>query len=153
MVLSALYISCREANVPRTLHDIANTGNVSFKNLSRHYRIFVKALDLQVDSFNPSEFVSKIGTTVGLSEKAKRDALGILHNARKLGITDGKSPLSLAATAIFLSGVLNKEKIVQDKIASASGVSTVTIRNNTRILRKKLGIDNNNTDMMMLIRN
>ena len=138
MILSALYVSCREANVPRTLQEIATAGNISFKDLSRHYRVLVKTLDLQVGSFNPTEFVSKIGTTVGLSEKGKRDALGILYNAQKLGITDGKNPVSLAATAIFLSGVLNEENIVQHKIASASGVSTVTIRNNAKILRKKM---------------
>lgn len=141
IVLSALYASCREANVPRTLQDIANAGNISFKNLSRHYRIFVKTLDLQVGSFNPSEFVSKLGATVGLSEKAKRDALGMLYSVQKKGITDGKNPISLAATAIFLAGVLNNEKITQDRIAHASGVSTVTIRNNAKILRKELGID------------
>lgn len=141
MILSALYVSCREANMPRTLQEIADTGNISFKNLSRHYRVFVKALDLQVISFDPSEFVSKIGTTVGLSEKAKRDALGILHDIKKLGISDGKNPVSLAAAAIFLSGVLNEEKITQEKIANTSGVSTVTIRNNVKILRKKIGID------------
>lgn len=139
-ILSALYVSCREANVPRTLQEIADTGNISFKNLSRHYRVFVKAFDLQVGSFNPSEFVSKIGTIVGLSEKAKRDALGILYSVQKMGITDGKNPVSLAATAIFLSGILNDEKITQDKIADASGVSTVTIRNNAKILRKKLAL-------------
>lgn len=138
MILSALYVSCRESNVPRTLQEIANSGNISFKDLSRHYRVFVKALDLQVDSFIPSEFVSKIGTSVGLSEKGKRDALGILYKAQNLGVTDGKNPVSLAATAIFLSAVLNEEKIPQHKIASASGVSTVTIRNNSKILRKKL---------------
>lgn len=140
-ILSALYVSCREANVPRTLQEIANVGNISFKNLSRHYRVFVKALDLQVVSFNPSEFVSKIGTIVGLSEKAKRDALGILYSVHKMGITDGKNPVSLAATAIFLSGVLNEEKITQDKISDASGVSTVTIRNNAKILRKKMALN------------
>jgi transcription initiation factor TFIIB len=139
-ILSALYVSCREANVPRTLQEIADAGNISFKNLSRHYRVFVNALDLQVGSFNPSEFVSKIGTTVGLSEKAKRDALGILFSVQKMGITDGKNPVSLAATAIFLSGILNEEKITQDKIADVSGVSTVTIRNNAKILRKKLAL-------------
>jgi transcription initiation factor TFIIB len=140
MILSALYVSCREANVPRTLQEISNTGNISFKNLSRHYRVFVKALDLQVGSFNPSEFVSKIGTIVGLSEKAKRDALGILFSTQKMGISDGKNPVSLAATAIFLSAVLNDEKITQDKISDASGVSTVTIRNNAKILRKKMAL-------------
>jgi transcription initiation factor TFIIB len=141
MILSALYVSCREANVPRTLQDVANAGNISFKDLSRHYRVFVKSLELQVDSFTPSEFVSKIGTAVGLSEKAKRDALNILYHAQKKGITDGKNPVALAATAVFLSGVSNEEKITQHKIASASGVSSVTIRNTARVLRKKLEID------------
>lgn len=141
MILSALYAACRESNVPRTLQDVASAGNISFKDLSRHYRILVKSLDLRVESFNPLEFVSKIGTAVGLSEKAKRDALDILHKAHEKGITDGKNPVSLAATAVFLSGVINEEKITQNSIAKASGVSSVTIRNVARTLRKQLGMD------------
>ncbi|MDE1867585.1 MAG: hypothetical protein KGI08_07755, partial [Thaumarchaeota archaeon] len=141
MILSALCISCRESNVPRALSDIAHAGNVTVKELSRHYRVFVKALDLQVDAFDPSEFVSKIGTAIGSSEKAKRDALDILYRAKEKGITDGKSPISLAATAMFISGILNEEKFTQDKIAKASGISSVTIRNVAKILRKNLGIE------------
>jgi transcription initiation factor TFIIB len=141
MILSALCIACRESNVPRTLGDIAREGNITVKELSRNYRLFVKTLDLQVDAFDPSEFVSKIGTAIGSSEKAKRDALDILYRAKEKGITDGKSPVSLAATAIFMSGVLNEEDFTQNKIAQASGVSSVTIRNVARILRKSLGIE------------
>ncbi|MDE1728128.1 transcription initiation factor IIB [Candidatus Nitrosotalea okcheonensis] len=138
MILSALYIACRESGVPRTLQDVSSAGNVSFKNLSRHYRIFVKTLDLQVDSLNPSEFVSKIGTSVGLSEKAQRDALGIIEDAKKRGLADGKNPVSLAATALFLSGMINGEKATQDSIAKASGISSVTIRNVAKVFRKKM---------------
>ncbi len=141
MVLSALYVACREANVPRTLHDVAKAGNVSFKDLSRSYRVLVKSLELQVDSFNPLEFVSRIGTLVGFSEKSKRDALDLISRAREKGITDGKNPVSMAATAIFLSGLINKEKATQKNIAKASGVSSVTIRNLSRALRKQLGLD------------
>ena len=136
MILSALYVACRESGVPRTLQDISVAGNISFKNLSRHYRVFVKALDVHVGSLNPAELVSKIGTSVDLSEKAKRDALEIIATAKQKGLTDGKNPISLAATALFLSGTLNEENVTQDKIAKASGVSTVTIRNITKILRK-----------------
>ncbi len=141
MVLSALYIACRESGVPRTLQEISDVGNISFKNLSRHYRVFVKALDMRVDSLNPSELVSKIGTSVGLSEKAKRDALEIIEAAKQKGISDGKNPISLAATALFLSGMINGEKATQDKIAKASGISTVTIRNVTKILRKNISLE------------
>lgn len=139
-VLSALYVACRESNVPRTLHDIADAGNISFKDISRHYRVFVRSLDLQVDTFDPSEFISKIGTMVGFSEKAKRDALDIIHRSKEIGITDGKNPVSLAASAIFLSGVLNKEEVTQYKIAKSSGISSVTIRNVAKIMRKNLQI-------------
>lgn len=142
MILSALYVACRESNVPRTLQDIANVGNISFKDLSRHYRVLVKSLELQVDSFNPLEFVSKIGTAVGISEKAKRDALEILNRAHEKGITDGKNPVSLAATAVFLSGLINEEKATQNSIAKASGVSSVTIRNVSKVLIKQLGMKN-----------
>lgn len=141
MILSALYAACRESGVPRTLQDISAAGNVSFKDLSRHYRVFVKALELHVDLQNPSEFVSKIGTSVGLSEKAKRDALDIIENARQIGITDGKNPVSLAASALFLAGIMSGEKATQDSIAKASGISSVTIRNVAKILRKRLALD------------
>jgi transcription initiation factor TFIIB len=140
MILSALYVACRESGIPRTLQDISDAGNISFKNLSRHYRVFVKALELRVDSLNPSEFVSKIGTSVGLSEKAKRDALDIIERSKQKGIVDGKNPVSLAAAALFLSAILNGEKATQDKIAQASGISSVTIRNVAKVIRKNLDI-------------
>ncbi len=138
MILSALYVACRESNVPRTLQDIATAGNISFKDLSRHYRILVKTLGLQVDSYNSSDFVSRIGAAVGLTEKAKRDALDILFQAKDKGITAGKNPVSLAAAAIFLSGIINEEKATQKNIAQASGISSVTIRNISKILKKYL---------------
>ena len=141
MILSALYVACRESGVPRTLQDISSAGNISFKNLSRHYRVFVKALELQVDSLNPSEFVSKIGTSVGLSEKAQRDALDIIEVAKKNGIADGKNPVSLAATALFMSAIMNGEKATQDKIANVSGISSVTIRNIAKVFRKKMKME------------
>lgn len=141
MILSALYVACREAGVPRTLQDIATAGNLSFKDISRQYRVLVKSLDLTVGSFNPLEFVSKIGTAVGLSEKSKRDAMEILQKANEKGITDGKNPVSLAATAVFLSALVNQEKATQKKIALVSGISSVTIRNQSKLLRRKLGME------------
>lgn len=141
MILAALYVACRESGVPRTMQDVSDAGNISFKNLSRHYRVFVKTLELQVDSLNPSELVSKIGTSVGLSEKAQRDALGFVEMAKKKGLADGKNPMSLAATALFMAGVINGESVTQDKIAKASGISAVTIRNVTKVFKNAMDLE------------
>jgi transcription initiation factor TFIIB len=151
MILSALYAACRESNVPRTLQDIASAGNISIKDLSRHYRLLVNVLELQVESFNPSEFVSRIGTAVGLSEKAKRDSLDILYKSKEKGITSGKNPVSLAAAAIFISGIINEEKATQNAISKASGISNVTIRNVAKTIRKSLASPNKNKNYHRII--
>ena len=50
----------------------------------------------------------------------------------------GKNPVAMAATALYLSCVNNAEKQTQRKIAKASGISVVTIRNRAASLAKVL---------------
>jgi transcription initiation factor TFIIB len=134
--LAALYTACREANAPRSLQDIASAGNVSVKDLSRHIRILINSLDLRVESYDSSNFVNRIASVVGISEKTRRDALYILSNAKEKGISAGKNPVAMAATALYLSCVNNAEKQSQRRISEASGISVVTIRNRAASLAK-----------------
>ncbi len=142
MAWAALYLACREANTPRTIQDIADAGNMSAKFLSKHVRILIKALDLRIDSYDASHFVNRISTSAGITEKTTRHALQILDKTKETGFASGKNPVALAATVLYLSCVSNSEKVTQKKIASASGVSIVTIRNRALSLDKTLGIKN-----------
>jgi transcription initiation factor TFIIB len=142
IILASLYAACRETNAPRTLQDIASAGNITVKDLSRHYRTLFNTLGLQLESYDSTDFVTRISSTVGLSEKTKRGALDILLQAKEKGITDGKNPISLAAAALYLSSVIHEESATQKKIADASGISSVTIRNVGKLIRKSLGMKN-----------
>lgn len=141
LILSAVYAACREANVPRTLHDIAKAGNVPSKFLSKHYRLLASELDLRLESFEPSDFVSRLVSISGLGTKTGRTALNILQQAKDKGITAGKNPIAVAAAALYLSALINTEKTSQQKMSDSWGISTVTIRNIAVLLRKKLGIN------------
>lgn len=141
LILSAVYAACREANVPRTLQDVANAGNVNTKFLSRHFRLLVRELDLKLESFAPSDFVSKLASISGLSQKTSRDALNMLHQAKEKGITAGKNPIALAAATLYLSSLINMEQKSQQKISDSCGISSVTIRNIATLIRTKLGIN------------
>jgi len=141
IMAASLYATCREFSVPRTLLDVANAGNLTMKELSRDYRILVKKLGLRLESYDSSEFVTRISTGVGISEKAKRLALEILHKAKEKGIADGKNPISLAAAALFLSVTINQEAKTQGDIAKAANVSSVTIRSVAKNMKKHLEID------------
>jgi transcription initiation factor TFIIB len=142
IIMASLYAACRETNAPRTLQDIANAGNITVKDLSRHYRVLFNTLELQLESYDSTDFVTRISSSVGLNEKTKRGALDILIKAKEKGITDGKNPISLAASALYISSVINEESVTQKKIADASGISSVTIRNVGKLIRKSLGMKN-----------
>jgi transcription initiation factor TFIIB len=142
IMLASLYAACRETNASRTLQDIASAGNITVKDLSRNYRTLFNVLELKLESYDSVDFVARISSTVGLGEKTKRGALDILNKAKEKGITDGKNPISLAAAALYLSCVINDEKVSQKNIASASGISSVTIRNVGKLIRKSLELSN-----------
>jgi len=140
-ILAAIYAACREANVPRSLQSVADSGNVNTKFLSRYYRLLASELNLNFESFDPSDFVSKLANASGLGEKTSRDALNILLKAKEKRLTAGKSPLALAASALYLAALANHEQKSQTKIADSCGISSVTIRSISVFLRKKLEID------------
>ena len=138
LIAASLYAACRENNIPRTLDDIANAGNIERRILSRDLRTIIKKLELNLNQYDTSSFISKISNNMNLREKTKRDAFKILDLCEKEQITDGKHPVAQAAASLYISCIINGEKISQKKFAVESGVSDVTIRNRAVLIKKTL---------------
>jgi len=60
LISASLYAACRENNIPRTLDDIANAGNVERRLLSRDLRTIIKKLGLNLKQYDTASFISKI---------------------------------------------------------------------------------------------
>ena len=138
LIAASLYAACRENNIPRTLDDIANAGNVERRILSRDLRTIIKKLELNLNQYDTSSFISKISNNMNLREKTKRDAFKILDLCEKKQITAGKHPVAQAAASLYISCIMNGEKVSQKKFAIESGVSDVTIRNRAVLIKKTL---------------
>jgi len=138
LVSASLYAACRENNIPRTLDDIADAGNIERRILSRDLRTIIKKLGLNLSQYNTSSFISKISNNMNLKENTKRDAFEILKRCEKEQITAGKHPVAQAAASLYISCIMNGEKISQKKFSVESGVSDVTIRNRAVLIRKTL---------------
>jgi len=138
LIAASLYAACRENNIPRTLDDIANAGNIERRILSRDLRTIIKKLELNLNQYDTSSFISKISNNMNLREKTKRDAFKILDLCEKEQITAGKHPVAQAAASLYISCIMNGEKISQKKFAVESGVSDVTIRNRANLIKKTL---------------
>ena len=99
LIAASLYAACRENNTPRTLDDIANAGNIERRILSRDLRTIIKKLELNLNQYDTSSFISKISNNMNLREKTKRDAFKILGRCEKEQITAGKHPVAQAAAS------------------------------------------------------
>ena len=138
LISASLYAACRENNIPRTLDDIADAGNIERRILSRDLRTIIKKLGLNLNQYDTTSFISKISNNMNLKEKTKRDAFEILRRCEKEQITAGKHPVAQAAASLYISCIMNGEKISQKKFSVESGVSDVTIRNRAVLIKNTL---------------
>ena len=139
MLCALIYITCRLTNTPRTLQDISNAANIKKKNLQRTYRFLAKELEINPETYSPIEFITRISKAVSISEKTERLAYKILDIASKNNISTSKNPMAMAAAAIYLATKINNEKASQTKISEVSGISSVTIRDRVKEIKKKVG--------------
>ncbi|MGD8708117.1 MAG: TFIIB-type zinc ribbon-containing protein [Nitrosopumilaceae archaeon] len=135
MIAASLYAACRDTDTPRTLKDVSDAANVKRKDIARCYRLLYRELDLKMPVVDSIQCIAKISSKLELSEKTKRYAIKVLQKAQENEESAGKSPMGLAATALYLSCVQNGVSITQHDLAEAAGVTEVTIRNRYKGLK------------------
>lgn len=139
ILCGTVYLACRITGTPRTLQDIADAGNIKRKHLQKAYRFLVNEMDVNPESFSPVDFVERVVNALGVGKKTRRDSLKLMNVVMESGISVSKNPMSMAAAVVHLASVSNHEKISQLKISEVSGVSSVTIRDRSKEIRKKIG--------------
>jgi len=135
MIAASLYAACRFTLTSRTLKEVASTANIKPKDVSKSYRTLCVELDLKMPPMNPILCISRIASRLNMSEKIKRDAGRIIKTAQDNYEVSGKDPMGLAATALYIASIKNGKSITQIDLASASGVTEVTIRNRLKLLK------------------
>ena len=141
VLAASLYIACRELEVSRTLKDIAAISNIKRKELARMYRLMFFKLDVKIPMVDPLKCIAKISNKINLSEKTKRQAIIIMNDVTKKEISAGKDPMGIAATVLYLSCLKTDEYRSQIDIASAAGVTEVTIRNRFKDLKSQFDLN------------
>ena len=126
---SCVYAAARMAGVPRSLDEIAEVSRVEKSEVARTYRYVVRELSLEVKPADPEQYVPRFASELGLSDEAERRARQLLKNAKEKGVHSGKSPVGLAAAAVYAASLLTNEKTTQANVSKVADISEVTIRN------------------------
>jgi transcription initiation factor TFIIB len=115
--------------VPRSLDEVERVSRVEKMELTRTYRYVIRELNLEVKPADPESYVPRFASDLELSDEVERRARELIEAARQDGILSGKSPVGLAAAAVYASALLCNEKVTQSEVSEVADISEVTIRN------------------------
>jgi len=124
-----VYAAARQAGIPRSLDEVSAVSRVDDMEFKRTYRYIVRELSLEVQPADPTDYVPRFSADLDLSEESKRRARELLEAGKLEGVHSGKSPVGLAAAAIYAAALLTNEKLTQSQVSEVTDVSEVTIRN------------------------
>ncbi len=126
---ACVYAAARQADMPRSLDELTEVSRVEKSEIARTYRYVSRELGLEVQPADPESYVPRFVSGLGLSEEVERRARALLRNAKAQGVHSGKSPVGLAAAAVYAAALLTNEKTTQSAVSEVADISEVTIRN------------------------
>ncbi len=126
---AALYTAARQAGFPRSLDEVEHVSRVDRMELTRTYRYIIRELNLEVKPADPESYIPRFVSDLDLSDEVERRGRELIEAARNDGILSGKSPVGLAAAAVYASALLCNEKVTQNDVSEVAEISEVTIRN------------------------
>ena len=138
VLAAAIYISCRQMEVPRTLDEIATIGNIKRKSIAKCHREIILELQLNLPTIDTTKCIARVANKANISEKTKHQAMTLMNDVVKTGISAGKDPMGLAATVLYASCIKTGEQKTQVDLANAAQITEVTIRNRFKDLKNRL---------------
>ena len=132
VMAAAIYIACRQMEVPRTLDEIAAISNIKRKSIAKCHRELILELQLKLPTIDSTKCIARVANKANISEKTKHQAMNLMNDVVKRGISAGKDPMGLAATVLYASCIKTGEQKTQVDLASAAQITEVTIRNRFR---------------------
>jgi len=131
---ACVYIACRQEQVPRTFKEIVAVCTVNKKEIGRVFKLILKCHDTNVDLITTGDFMSRFCGTLSLARNIQMAATCIAKRAVDMDIVPGRSPISVAAAAMYMASQASSDKRTQKEIADIAGVADVTIRQSYKLL-------------------
>jgi transcription initiation factor TFIIB len=139
MVAACLYIACRQEDKPRTFKEICSVATgASKQEIGRATKFIVKQLEedmgisMEMGTIHAGDFLRRFCSHLGMGNAEVRAATETVKKSEMLDIR--KSPISVAAAAIYMISQLSNDKKALKDISRVAGVAEVTIRNSYKDL-------------------
>lgn len=140
ILAASVYIAAKLQQMPKSLNEIAEATKIDKFVIAKTAKLVMKRLELKIVPSNPVDFVGRFASELKLDARIQTKAVKMIEEMQRKGLTSGKSPISLAATALYITALRNHTRVKQIDIAKISGITETTLRSRTKEMLKKLGI-------------
>ncbi|EGT41143.1 hypothetical protein CAEBREN_12544, partial [Caenorhabditis brenneri] len=100
---ACLYIACRKDGVPRTFKEICAVSRVSKKEIGRCFKIIIRNLETNLEQITSADFMSRFCGNLYLPNSIQAAATRIAKRAVDMDLVAGRTPISIAAAAIYMA--------------------------------------------------
>ncbi|MBD3254491.1 MAG: hypothetical protein GF383_05330 [Candidatus Lokiarchaeota archaeon] len=130
MVAACVYFVCRKNKISRTIQDISNLilqKNENKREVYNCYKELVKKFNLKTPPPDPSSYVPRLISELGLNQKVEAPTIRIIKAFTSRTRSTGKDPRGIAAGALYLICKMIDERISQKEIAKICKITNVTL--------------------------
>lgn len=128
MASASLYGAARQQGMPRSLDEFETVSRVGRTKIQRSYRRVARELGLEIEPADPRTYTKRFCSELDLSAETERRAVDLLDAATAANFHSGKSPVSLAAAAVYAASRMTNEARTQEAVGEVAQVSEITIR-------------------------
>ena len=134
---ACVYLTAREANLPRTIDDVAiafeMTDQRRHKELTRTIRLLTRKFGTHHIT-GPQEYLDKFHSDLELPISGLRDANQLWDTYGDAVAWQGKRPTGIAGVLLYRAAKDGGHRLTQSQVGAVATVSEVTIRQLLRIL-------------------
>jgi transcription initiation factor TFIIB len=126
---ASLHAAARMEQVPRSIDEVAAVSRVGEEEFKRAYRYINRELGLEIQPADPAEYLPRFASELDVPDETERRARELLEKGKRANVHSGKSPVGLAAAAIYAAAQLTNVDLTQREVSEVTEMSEVTIRN------------------------
>jgi len=127
--------------IPITKTEIAKALNIKPQRLLKFVMSLKKLGLVRSRPIDPRAIVDRLASALNVNPAAVAIAKAILVKAKEAGIIEGRNPLGLAASALYIAAAITNSRVAQRIIEKKVGASQVMVRNRYREMCDKLDIE------------
>ena len=134
---ACLYMASRQEGVARTFKEVCAVSRVSKKEIGKVFKKILKTLETNVQSVSVEDFMTRFCSNLELPTQVRKVANEIAKKAADIDLVAGRSPVSIAAAAIYMAAQSFGIKKEKKEIGDIAGVAEATISLSYRLMRPK----------------